>query len=1096
MKINCIISNSFDKALNEQLKIINQGLTAGRKQILIVPDRFSLSAEKFVMEKLNLKASFNIDVLTLSELFNLVAGKTLTKEIISKFDAVVIIQMLLKNYEDKLVCFNKTAKNIAFAEVIFNSIVQIKSCNITPAQIKNCVLNLQNQSLKQKMSDIALIYELYEQYIQEKFLDSNSRLNVLCEKIKDTKEFENSNIHFCRFDDLTKQELEIFKNLAQKSHSVSIGILSATNNQANMQVFNTKLKNAIWEICSALKVEPNVIRAEEKLDKINEHILTNLFALTKQKLEIESQPNAPIILSASNASNEIEFVAKKILWLTHNGARFSDFNIICADFNGYDNLIEREFSKYNIPFWLDKNFELSKTEGFKYLNSAIMCIKHNFLLNDVLKLAFNALSGLTSEQKEIFDTIAKKFGVDGAMWVNPLDNKFNDADFAMFEKLKPQIIQPVVTLKKNFENAKTVSEFANGISIFMQETLMEEKLENLALQFLEEGELKQENLLKQTYNKLNSVLEQITKIIGIKETDFTEFMSLWNAAVSVASISPLPMCLDCVFVGQVASSVFIPCKYSFVVGANEGKLPALLQDVGIISDAEIKMMQDLSLTPTVEELNQKARLIVLQNFITSKNLCITFPLNQGKETLVPSSLIKELGVMFTFKNSALPVASIEKTINDSTVFGSEEARLCFNFATPKNLVLSLVQQNVSKNVLISAKEFLRKSGLEEQLDVLEHKDMIINNLNNAQELFFSKDSTKVSQLESYFSCPFMHYAEYGLKLKEREVNNVDSRQIGNILHAVVENFVKQTTNQSLNESQIRSLAFKLFDEIIEQEEYYHLVSGTKNRALINGLKNESARICLALNNHSVHSGFKPKYLEAVFGDPKFVPVQKIVSPKGISLNIKGKVDRVDFWNNNLRVIDYKTGKHSSEFKKELLYVGTKIQLFVYMWAILKGLDNESMMPAGVFLMPLHNEYSDNKTTRYERYRLNGVSVNNIDTLLAQDDQVNYENPKSELINFSISTSKNNVESGEYVVKKNNSIISESELRQMLDYSIKVTAKAIDEIASGYIEAKPLESVCKFCKAKTFCSFYKQTLKDARTDKYNIEENSFKGEENE
>ena len=1096
MEVNCILANSFMKALDAQLEIVKKGLKCHRKQIFVVPDRFSLSMEKLVMEKLDLKASFDIDVLTFPRLANYVIGDFAGKEIISKLDAVVIIQLLLKRNEEKFVCFNKTAKNITFAEVLFDSIAQIKSCNITPTQIKVCAEKLQNQSLKQKMLDIALVYQLYEDFIQDKFLDSNNRLNVLCEKLKFSKQFENCDVHFCRFDDLTGQGIEIFKNLVLKSNSVSIGILEPNSNQLNSYIYNSKFKEAVLSTCNALKVKPNIIVEEKNLNDVNEHILQNVFALNKKCLEVEKYENAPQILSAQNINNEIEFIAKKILWLVHNGARFSDFNVICSDFNGYENIIEKEFNKFKIPFWLDKNFELNKTEGYKFINNAIMCIKHNFLLNDVLKFAFNALSNLDSQQKEILDTVAKKFGVVGNMWLKPLENKFNDPNFEIFEESKMLLLNSVTTLKKNFENSKTVSDFVNSLQVFMQESNLEEKLENLALKFLNEGNLKQESILRQTYAKLDNVLNQISKIIGGEETDFQEFLSLLNAAVSIVEISPLPMSLDCVFVGQILSSIFTPTKYCFILGANEGKLPAMLQDVGIISDTEIKSMQDLPLSPTIEELNQRTRIITQQNFVISDNLCVTFPLNQGKDTLFPSSLVKELSAMFNFKGFKLPIASIEQIINDSKVFGSEEARLCFNFATPDNLVLSLIQQNTDENVLLTAKEFLNKLKLYNSLSVLESDNKIIENLKQAEKLFFAKDSTKISQLESYFSCPFKHYAEYGLKLKEREVNNIEARQVGDILHAVAENYVNKSRNKKLNEDEIRALAYNIFDIVIEQKEYYHLLSGTKNRALINGLKNESARICLALNNHLVHSSFKPKFTEAVFGDPKFVPIQKVVTPKNITLKIKGKVDRVDFWNDYVRVIDYKTGKHSSEFKKELLYVGTKIQLFVYMWAILKGFNNQNLKPSGVYLMPLHNEYSDTKLKKFERYKLNGVSVNDIDVLLAQDDQVNYENPKSELINFSLSTSKEVVAKGEMKPKNSNNLISSTQLKQMIEYSVKILAKAIDEICEGYIEAKPLENVCKFCKAKTFCSFFKQTLKDARNIDFVLDENSFKGDINE
>ena len=89
----------------KQLDKIKQGLDEGRKQFIIVPDRFSLNMEKMIMEKLSLTATFDVEVLTFSRLANLVLKDFSGKKVLSMLEAILIVEYLISQNKDKLVCF-------------------------------------------------------------------------------------------------------------------------------------------------------------------------------------------------------------------------------------------------------------------------------------------------------------------------------------------------------------------------------------------------------------------------------------------------------------------------------------------------------------------------------------------------------------------------------------------------------------------------------------------------------------------------------------------------------------------------------------------------------------------------------------------------------------------------------------------------------------------------------------------------------------------------------------------------------------------------------------------------------------------------------
>src|SRR5574344_253746 len=108
MQVNLVVGNNHFDILKKQMELVSSGLSSGHKQIFIVPDRFSLGMEKFVLESLNLTASFDIEVYTFSRLA--VKSQDLsTKKVLSSLGATMIIQMLLEKYHSELKCFVHTA---------------------------------------------------------------------------------------------------------------------------------------------------------------------------------------------------------------------------------------------------------------------------------------------------------------------------------------------------------------------------------------------------------------------------------------------------------------------------------------------------------------------------------------------------------------------------------------------------------------------------------------------------------------------------------------------------------------------------------------------------------------------------------------------------------------------------------------------------------------------------------------------------------------------------------------------------------------------------------------------------------------------------
>ena len=142
----------------------------------------------------------------------------------------------------------------------------------------------------------------------------------------------------------------------------------------------------------------------------------------------------------------------------------------------------------------------------------------------------------------------------------------------------------------------------------------------------------------------------------------------------------------------------------------------------------------------------------------------------------------------------------------------------------------------------------------------------------------------------------------------------------------------------LSQDEIKNSAYEIFESTLEGEDFYALKL-PKNVFLLTLLKTETLRCCKFLNDEQSVCDFKPIYMEKYFGpNSDFKPIELDINGK--KYTISGIVDRIDATENEYRIIDYKSGNTTNKNGAEKLFYGTKVQLFVYAYAIKNNMDKK------------------------------------------------------------------------------------------------------------------------------------------------------------
>lgn len=1094
MQFNLLTSNTYFNAFEMVLSKLKQNsLEVSVNNIVIVPDKFVLNAEREIFKKLGIESTFNIEVLTFSRLANKVIDKDLNKtKVLSKQSGIMLINKLILNNAQKLKAFSKATKLVGFAETIFKTIKQLKSCNITPEEFLKSYKG-ENKALSLKIADISLIYQDYENYLQNTYIDSTNKLTLLNAEVKNSQYIQNANVYFAMFDGFTSQNYDIIESMTKYAKSVNVGFVSNIN-QPNKNLYSSNMYNGFRLIEKKLNIKANIINEEANLKPEFDYIANNLYALNTKPFVLNS--NALELFEANNIVEEVEYVASKIKQrVMEEGFRYKNFNIALGNMESYSNIIKEVFNKYDIPFFINESIALTEHIYIKFLLSSLKLVIRNFAVEEVLSYTKNYFFGVQFEKQNIFEDMALKYGISNDGFFNELSLSKVDKNIETYEKVRKQFAKQFEVTAKEFKKCIKIEDYCHVIEKFLSELEVEGKLNVLEEEYKKSGNINQQKLTSQVFDKVDNLLKELKTILGKEELCLVEFYNILENGLNSISVSIIPISVDSVFVEDANNINFTRRKNLFVLGMAEGDVPVAQMDCGIILDDDIKNIASKNkLEPSIKELNLKSKFNFFQLLLMGTDyLNLSYAITQADNTeKKPALVLKGVQKLFVknIKDKELSFNTLYEGLTDESLSTINMARAYGFYYVNKELALEKLIKELrnikdgNETLSLVATSSLY-SLLEEKYgreffkninDLSEYKNDIAK-IENAKTLFFGNERTKISQLERYFDCPFKHFVDYGLKLKEREVSMLRALDFGTILHAVAEQFGMLIKQEKASEwNNLEEVASLIINKILKNDSYKFIVENKENANLINSLKEEATRLVKAIYYADSKSDFKIAELEFRFGLEDVSTGLKLVLDKK-ELNFGGVIDRVDFYEKHFRVIDYKTGKSSFSFKD--LYLGKKIQLFIYS-RVVGNLTGKK--PAGTFYFPIKNEFKEKKQEgRYSLYKLEGALLENIGIIKAMDTTLSLLKPTSQLVHVKFSTAKAQMESGEIVLNKTSTtknLLEESDFKVLEDYALEVSKKAGNEIIEGYINASPSEdskqyTACTYCEYRGICKFDKE-----------------------
>lgn len=1005
-------------------------------QVLIVPEKFGVSAERAMFESTNLRAVFDMDVTTFDRLADkFVVDKNI--QYLSKSAGIMLVQKIALDKSRELKILSKSTTFSGFSENIFNTIMLFKSSCVTPETLLSATSELSDVS-KLKLLDIQKIYAEYEKYLQDRYIDSANKLDKLNREL----EFDDATRatdFYVYSPKLTKQILSILKTLCKFAHSVTL-VVEETREDDNYLVLR-KLCDELGDVCE--REIPK--RPLDKVIKYGQRCACDCVHFVRAK----------------DINCEIESLCTSI---AQSGGRYRDNFVLVAGLDKYKTQIAEMMRELEIPYFLDTNEPLSMLAPVLFIMQ-MLDLASEFRIDKVLAVVKSGYLNFPQDKIFDFELYLTKWGINERNFWSA--NKPQDELFDNFSIIYKDFCALFDEFSANLRQSKNICEILQVLNDFLQKIKFEEKIAIEAQQLVNYGQLQKSKEYEQITKKIEQVSKQLAEILGLNTVSISDFKIIFQAGLDSVNVKTPPLTVDCVYIGDVSTAMLYRAKNLYILGAVEGNFPVFNQDCGLVQDDEIAGMRKVcDIDPTIRQVNIENRQAVQNNLVCGQNLRISYPVSVLSTEQKPATLLNEImrSVGGIYGNTAEFVDYSGINMLDTA------PDLAKNFLTRKRCerVLREIDADIEKMSVHTI--FSRVCGLANKLKVDFEKPKLEN---------ICRKITKpsVSQLQEYYNCPYKNFCHYGLRLKENADNTFKAVDVGTFLHKVAELFGEYLIDRKMKFIESES-AEKVFDYVIKRTfKFFELEDfGRKNKnmsaenlAILKNIAKSATLMLRAINEQNKISDFIISSVEK--------PINFEIECNGKNVSISGKIDRVDTFGDYVRIIDYKTG--NDKFSVDSLLCGRQIQLFIYLGAIAKIADKK---PVGVYYFKIKDDftspYSDKDFLR--TYRLNGVTVNDEQLILAQDTTLNDEKLRSDIIPIEITTS---YAKGEFKLHKSrSSAVEKEQLEKYIDYAYKIFEQGVKEMENGNIQQSPYKGTCDYCPYRGVLCDGSESERVARTFK--------------
>ena len=1035
--------------------------------LLLVPGQFTLQAELELVDRLDLPGFFDLDVLSPSRLMTRVftlAGSPQRVRIDGRGKAMMLADVLLASRKT-LAYYGGAAGRRGFADRLSACIGDFKRAGMKPADVYGLSEKLADgDALADKLRDMALLYERYEERLADTFLDDEDAQEALLQRLPGSGLLDGSRVWIYGFDLISPQFLRQITAMAVGAQSVRLALTledaSAPDGAAFTPARDTLARLARHFDRERLAWDRVHVDAPLMADPAIQYLERELFALKSEKSEPFAGDDSPVTLWAAHSPyDEAASVAAEMLEYARQGMPFEEMAVVVGDAEAYEGALATAFERAGVPYHLARKRPAIAHPLLRAWLAALRCITLGWRMEDALEWLKGGFSSLSRDEMERLENYALENGLQGAKWRKPI------ADTAL-DACRERFAAPLLALQKRLREARDGTATLAAAFGFLEDVDAYATLETRQRELAARGLNTEAADCAQAWRLALETLDQLHALLRGRRQPMASIAQVMEAGLGQAELGALPATPGAAQVGQLGHvKLGGTVKILFLMGMVDGVMRP--EDASLLSGAEAARAsqaagQDAAFGLHGDALAQLMQINLLDTLAApSERLYISHSMvSAAKEAQRPAAVLKLVRKVFP------DMKERGKTTVAATAWHAREAALD---ALGPSLRAAAGEAGELNGDLLDAAAWLLSSP-----ETRGRAEGILRRLvspavqpalrGKAAANLFAHIPTSVSRLEAFSRCPYEHFVRYGIRPMPRKAYDIRRDETGTFYHRAIEAYSLLAAGEPDWPDIARERSDALMNEalapLVKQWEDAPINDNAMQRA-------EGEAFCRiarrAAWNYAVQlrrGAFRTRLVEARFGPGEALPPIKLLLDDGRACWVEGRIDRIDFFAEGseawLRVVDYKSGSASLTFSR--LYGGLQLQLMLYLAAALQAFPE--IRAAGAFYSRFHDPFVETDSRDIaeieqllaKELRLKGLALSDVRVVLAlEDGKLNKD--------------------GTPGIR---GAIDEDDMAALMRHAHALAQGIAGRIAAGEIQARPAQlgqwRACAYCDYLSVCGF--------------------------
>ncbi|MBR6569697.1 MAG: hypothetical protein IKK75_04530, partial [Clostridia bacterium] len=551
-------------------------LSKDETAILLVPEQFTLAAERELMQRLKLDGMFQLEVLSPSRLHEHIlstAGRD-GREPLSDAGRRMAVSQALERLEDKLPYYGSITQRRGFVEKLCALMTDMKRGGMTAESLAAYAQSLPDGVQKAKLSDLASIFERYQAVLANRFSDSEDQLAYVAGRLAQSGYLTGKHLYVYGFDTLPQQLMRLLCSAAAQCASLVIGLICDGENAPDGELY-APIRQGVARFRQMLAQEGLTAQvyplAASKLDHAPAIAHLDMALFVQPPAAFAGDTDCVTLSSGLTPYEEATLMSRQVMKLLNEGTDIERITVLYPADSGYEFAVSAALTDSGLPFYTDRQLPASAHGLVRFLLGALRAMADGWRNRDMLAMLKSGYAPLSFEDACELENYLYLCGIDRKRWTLP----FTRGEQAMrdrCEALRLRVMEPLLKARQGLVDSRDAAASMTAVFQLLMDVGAYETLKQEEEKLLQNGFHVRANQNSQIWQAVLTLFDQLVRLGGASRIPLKHIATRLECGFSAISLASLPPASGMLHAGALGHLLAVDSDAVFLLGLNDGLL--------------------------------------------------------------------------------------------------------------------------------------------------------------------------------------------------------------------------------------------------------------------------------------------------------------------------------------------------------------------------------------------------------------------------------------------------------------------------------------------------------------------------------------------